>query len=159
LPGVGPKAIQNIEEALALLTFPEPVPAEPTVEPEPEAVAAAEAEPLPEAAVVEPVDIPAGELPVGEKQAPARKDARKHAEEAQEDEGHKDGVSLDELFSIKPEIFQAASTETEEDAADKKKGKKGKKKSVALEFDEERGEVVSRKKHKRGDGDVFGEDW
>ena len=38
------------------------------------------------------------------------------------------------------------------------KGKKGKKKSVELEFDEERGEVVGRKKHKRGD-DPLGEDW
>ena len=153
LPGVGPKAIQNIEEALALLTFPEPVPAEPTVESAPEAVPAAVTESQPEAA-----EVPAGEMPAAEKQAAAKKEARKHVEETQEDEGHKDGVSLDELFSIKPEIFQAATTESEEDSADKKKGKKVKKKSVALEFDEERGEVVSRKKHKRG-GDDFGEDW
>ena len=69
----------------------------------------------------------------------------------------KDGVSLDELFTMKPEIFQTAAGE-EEESADKKKGKKGKKKSVELEFDEERGEVVGRKKHKRGDDDL-GEDW
>jgi len=49
---------------------------------------------------------------------------------------------------MKPEIFQTASTV---EADDKKKGKKGKKKSVALEFDEERGEVVARKVHKRGE--------
>jgi hypothetical protein len=55
---------------------------------------------------------------------------------------------LDELFSMKPEIFQTPAGE-EEDSADKKKGKKGKKKSVELEFDEERGEVVGRKKHRR----------
>ena len=36
----------------------------------------------------------------------------------------------------------------------KKKGKKGKKKSVELVLDEERGEVVGRKKHKRGDSDA-----
>jgi hypothetical protein len=54
---------------------------------------------------------------------------------------------------MKPEIFQTAGAEEED--ADKKKGKKGKKKSVELEFDEERGEVVGRKKHKRGD-DEFG---
>ena len=77
--------------------------------------------------------------------------------EAQEDDEHKDGVSLDELFSMKPEIFQTAGGE-EEESADKKKGKKGKKKSVELEFDEERGEVVGRKKHKRGDDDFSG-DW
>ena len=56
---------------------------------------------------------------------------------------------------MKPEIFQGAGAEEED--ADKKKGKKGKKKSVELVLDEERGEVVGRKKHKRGD-DVFGED-
>jgi len=57
---------------------------------------------------------------------------------------------------MKPEIFQAGAA-TEEESADKKKGKKTKKKSVELEFDEERGEVVARKKHKRGD-DIFGAD-
>ena len=65
--------------------------------------------------------------------------------------------SLDELFSMKPEIFQTAPAE-DDDSADKKKGKKGKKKSVELVLDEERGEVVGRKKHKRGD-DLLGEDW
>ena len=39
-----------------------------------------------------------------------------------------------------------------------KKGKKGKK-SVEYQFDEDRGEVVGRKKHKRGDVDWTGEDW
>lgn len=149
LPGIGPKAIQNIEEALAALTFPEPPPAEPQPAPAPEAVT----EPAAEAAT-EP---PAAEMPVAEKQAPAKKEAKKAAEEA-EDEGHKDGVSLDELFSLKPEIFQTAAVDEDEESKDKKKGKKGKKKGVALEYDEQLGEVVSRKKHKRG-GDDFGEDW
>ena len=36
-------------------------------------------------------------------------------------------------------------------------GKKVKKKGVELVLDEERGEVVGRKKHKRGED--FGEDW
>jgi transcription termination/antitermination protein NusA len=148
LPGVGPKAMQNIEEALDALSFPEALPAEPIAEPvavietQPEAVLAAE--PL----AVE-------EVPVVEKPAPAKKDARKSAEE-EEDEHAKDGVSLDELFAMKPEIFQTAAGE-EEESADKKKSKKGKKKSVELVLDEERGEVVGRKKHKRGDAD-FGED-
>jgi transcription termination/antitermination protein NusA len=95
------------------------------------------------------------EVPVVEKPAPAKKDARKSTEE-EEDEHAKDGVSLDELFAMKPEIFQTATGE-EEESADKKKGKKGKKKSVELVLDEERGEVVGRKKHKRGDDD-FGEE-
>ena len=57
---------------------------------------------------------------------------------------------------MKPEIFQAGPA-TEDESADKKKGKKGKKKSVELVLDEERGEVVARKKHKRG-GDDWGEE-
>jgi N utilization substance protein A len=152
LPGIGPKAIQNIEESLAALTIPEPVPAEPAVEP------VAETEPQPEAVVEAVVDssVPEEEIPLPEKQASAKKDARKHVEE-EEDEGHKDGVSLDELFAIKPEIFQSTGGEEDDESKDKKKGKKGKKKSVELEFDEELGEVVSRKKHKREDGTT--EDW
>ncbi|GAB4448254.1 MAG: hypothetical protein OHK0041_08560 [Anaerolineales bacterium] len=149
LPGIGPKAIQNIEEALAALTFPEPPPAEPQPAPAPEA----ETAPAAEAAA----ELPAAETPAAEKQAAAKKEAKKALEE-EEDEGHKDGVSLDELFSIKPEIFQTAAADDDDESKDKKKGKKGKKKGVALEFDEELGEVVSRKKHKRG-GDDFGEDW
>jgi len=95
------------------------------------------------------------EVPVGEKPAAAKKESKKHVEEPEDDE-HKDGVSLDALFEMKPEIFQSGAAE-EEDSADKKKGKKGKKKSVELEFDEELGEVVARKKHKRGDDDLGGE--
>jgi N utilization substance protein A len=94
------------------------------------------------------------EVPAGDKLA--RKEPRKAAEEVEDDEHAKDGVSLDELFSMKPEIFQTAATEDDE-SGDKKKGKKGKKKSVELEFDEERGEVVGRKKHKRGDDELGGE--
>jgi N utilization substance protein A len=179
LPGIGPKAMQNIEESLAAVTFPEPAPA-PAAQPEPspelatvahlpraqvpgsvdqaqaEAAPVAAAESAPEAVAAVPAEATlVAEAPVAEKQALAKKEPKKHGEEPEDDE-HKDGVSLDELFSMKPEIFQAGAA-TEEESADKKKGKKGKKKSVALEFDEERGEVVARKKHKRGD-DIFGED-
>jgi N utilization substance protein A len=158
LAGIGPKAITNIEERLAAIQFPEPAPAEPVVEAGEEPVAQVETEPQPEAAVAVVETVPVGieAVPVEEKQAPAKKEPKKAGEEPEDDE-HKDGVSLDELFSMKPEIFQTAGGE-EDDSADKKKGKKGKKKSVELEFDEERGEVVGRKKHKRGD-DEFGTDW
>jgi len=159
LPGIGPKAISNIEERLAAIQFPEPPPAEPVAEPVVEPVAEAESQPQAEAPVAVAVTegAPAEEAPVGEKQAPAKKESKVKAVEPQEDDEHKDGVSLDELFTMKPEIFQTPATE-EEESADKKKGKKGKKKSVELVLDEERGEVVGRKKHKRGDDDL-GEDW
>ncbi len=166
LPGIGPKAITNIEETLAALKFPEPAPVEPTAE----AAPAVEPEPQPEpttapvAEVVEAAPIAAApeagkveEIPAGEKPAPAKKEPKAKAGEPEEDDEHKDGVSLDELFAMKPEIFQTGAVD-EDESGDKKKGKKGKKKSVELEFDEERGEVVGRKKHKRGD-DELGGDW
>ncbi len=146
LPGIGPKAMQNIEEALAAIQFPEPPPAEGTAGSVVEAVSQPEA-----------VDesLAMGEIPPAEKQVPAKKDARKVVEE-EEDEHAKDGVSLDELFAMKPEIFQTAG-QADDESSDKKKGKKKKKASVELVLDEERGEVVGRKKHKRGDAD-FGEE-
>jgi N utilization substance protein A len=161
LPGIGPKAMQNIEEQLAAMKFPEPEPVAPA-EPEVEAVAVAEPQPEPTPVVAEAAPIVAEparveEAPAGEKPAPAKKEPKVKAVEPEEDDEHKDGVSLDELFSMKPEIFQTAARE-EDESGDKKKGKKTKKKSVELEFDEERGEVVGRKKHKRGDDDL-GEEW
>lgn len=145
LAGIGGKAITNIEEALAALTFPEPV-AEPKAEEAAETVEA----------VAETA--PVVEEPAAEKPAEKKKEPKRVVEEEEEDgEVSKDGVNLDELFSIKPEMFQSAEG-AEDDSDDKKKGKKGKKKGVALEFDEDLGEVVTRKKHKRGD-DGGGEDW
>ena len=155
LPGIGSKAMQNIEETLAAVQFPEPEVAAPA-EPVAESVAEVESAPVAETAPVVMDLAPAAETPVGEKQAPAKKEAKKSAEE-EEDENAKDGVSLDELFKMKPEIFQT--TAAGDDDADKKKGgKKVKKKGVELVLDEERGEVVGRKKHKRGD-DTFTEEW
>jgi transcription termination/antitermination protein NusA len=160
LAGIGPKAITNIEEQLAAIQFPEPESpvAEPAVE-ESVAEPVAQVEPQLEVVAAAPealVPVSVEEVPVGEKTAPAKKEPKK-AEEQEDDEHAKDGVSLDELFSMKPEIFQTPAGE-EDESADKKKGKKGKKKSVELVLDEERGEVVGRKKHKRGD-DELGEDW
>jgi N utilization substance protein A len=153
LPGIGPKAMQNIEETLASLTFPEPPAAEPVAELQTEPVAQAEVQVDASAPVAESVVVE--EIPAPEKLVPPKKEPRKVVEE-EDDEHAKDGVSLDELFAMKPEIFQAAAGD-EEDTADKKKGKKVKKKSVELVLDEERGEVIGRKKHKRGD-DAFGEE-
>lgn len=147
LAGVGSKAIVNIEESLAALTFPEPVVAEPVKVEEPVVAEIASV------TAAEPVTVE--EIPLEKKQTEGKKDAKKLVEE--EDENAKDGVSLDELFKMKPEIFQTTGV-VEEDADKKKAGKKGKKKGVELEFDEGLGAVVGRKKHKRGD-DVVGEDW
>ena len=136
LSGIGSKAMQNIEESLAALTFPEPTP-EPVMMEEPVAVAETTLEPAVE-----------DEESALKREAEGKKDAKKVVEE--EEEHAKDGVSLDELFKMKPEIFQNAGP-VEEDPNDKKKGKKGKKKAVELQFDEGLGTVVGRKIHKRGD--------
>ena len=91
-----------------------------------------------------------------------KKSRKKDEEELTEDSDLvKDDVSLDELFALK-EMFQTgrvSEDEEEEEPSDgKKKGKKKKKKHVEIEYDEDLGEVVARKKHKRGDDD-FEENW
>jgi N utilization substance protein A len=149
LAGIGAKAIQNIEESLAALTFPEPAPA-------PEVEDSAPAAEIVDAAAE---SAPAEEMLPVEKPADRKKEPKRVVEEPEEDgEVSKDGVNLDELFSIKPEMFQAAEG-ADDDSDEKTKGKKGKKKGVALEFDEKLGEVVSRKKHKRGDEAGDDESW
>jgi hypothetical protein len=59
-------------------------------------------------------------------------------------------VSFEELFKMRTEIV-APVADDEEDVRSKSKNKKGKK-SVEYQYDEARGEIVGRKKHKRGDG-------
>ncbi len=137
LAGVGPKAMQNIQEAIDATAFPEP---EPVITDE-----------IPVEQAGQPVaveEVPAVEA---EAQQEEKGPATKGETAEEEDEHAKDGVSLDELFKLKPEIFQSA-TPTEDESDDKKKGKKKKKKGVELVLDEELGAVVGRKKHKRGDG-------
>jgi len=146
LAGIGSKAIQNIEEVLGALSFPEP-------EPAPEAVKVEEPVAVDTAVVAEPVAVE--EMPATKKPGEGKKEAKKVVEE-EEDENAKDGVSLEDLFKMKPEIFQTPAVAEDDD--DKKKGKKVKKKGVALEFDEDLGAVVGRKKHKRGD-EAGGEEW
>ena len=160
LAGIGPKAIQAIEKAIhetkfgveeAPVEIVEPTPAEvavpvEAVAPAAESVLVAEIE-TPEVIAIEAapeviavegtaVEAPATEAPAsGEEAAPE--------------------ATFEELFKLRPESFKPGA---EEDDKGDKKGKKGKK-SVEYQFDEDRGEVVGRKKHKRGDVDWTGEDW
>ncbi len=143
LAGVGPKAMQNIEDQLAGMKFPE-VEMPPQV---PVESAAAEPAPVTAPEVPVPVEVPEqGAEPAG---------VLEEAKTPLAEENAKDGVSLDELFKM-PEIFQPAD-EDEEDA-EKKKGKAKKKKSVKMEYDEELGEVISHKRHKREDEGLSGEE-
>jgi N utilization substance protein A len=102
-----------------------------------------------EALIEEPVaaaeSAPAAEAePVIE--AVAEPEAVKTAEPEEEEK------TFEELFTLKG--MAVATTAAEEESAEdkKKKGKKGKK-AVEYTFDEDRGEVVGKKKHKRGDDD------
>ena len=161
LSGIGPKTMESIQETLDGLTFPEPVVEEVLEETEAEA-----AEPVEEVPEETPQAEAVTESPEAVEVAEAT-EAVEVAKPEQEDTGEleesdrvKDSVSLDELFALK-EMFQTGGVEVDEEdqTGDKKKGKKRKKKHVEIEYDEELGEVVARKKHKRGDDDGIVEDW
>ena len=130
LSGIGPKAMQSIEKAIAEVKYPELVVVEVPLEvvtevPAVEEQALTEVEPAVESAL----EI---EVPV--------------VEETEEQAAK----TFEEMFTLRPEIIQTAGAADDDDKKDKK-GKK--KKSVALEFDEERGAVVGKKQHKRADGE------
>lgn len=130
LPGIGPKAMQAIQRAVDETSF-----------------AAVEAPAAPESVSEAPAEsaeaLPAETQPEEVESAPLEAEVPPAATVAVEEEN----VSFEEMFKLRPEATRPADEESEES---KKKGKKGKK-SVEYQFDETRGEVVGRKKHKRGD--------
>jgi N utilization substance protein A len=141
LLGIGPKAMQAIQAALANVSFPEP---EKPVEPI-ETEAEAPVEPVAEVAVET--------APVVEEAVPGVDEkAEAAAAEKEEEKDFEKIFSLQNVLAVPP----AAEEESEEER-NKKKEKKTKK-DRELEFDEKRGEVVARKKHKRGD-DASLEEW
>jgi N utilization substance protein A len=145
LSGIGPKAMQAIETALANVTFPEP---EKPVEPI-ETEAEAPIEPVTEVAV-ETAPVAEEAAPVVEEKAEAA--ASVEGAEKEEEKDFEKIFSLQNVLAVPP----AAGEESEEES-NKKKEKKTKK-DRELEFDEKRGEVVAHKKHKRGD-DASLEEW
>lgn len=145
LAGIGPKAMQAIEKAVAeIMVKVEEVEAPAVVEEVPS---------LPEEAAALETAVPVEAEALSETAAEAKVEepvaavAEETAPEA----------TFEELFKLRPETFRPPTSAEEEDKGDKK-GKKGKK-SVEYQFDEDRGEVVGHKKHKRGDADWTGEDW
>jgi N utilization substance protein A len=170
LNGIGPKAMENIENTLAELTFPEPEIEEP-VEPEAEGVE----EPIAEGTEVEQitddetdaavaVDTPQDE--VLEKAEPVAEGEEKIAqvdeavEPSKEEDEEELPSSLEEIFAVQPEAFEVdlSSVEFEEDEEDdadaRKKKKEKKKKYVEMEYDPEQDVVIVKRKRK---GDK--EDW
>jgi N utilization substance protein A len=166
--GFGPKALERVAEFAEVLPelVPEPVeeeepvveqPAEePTVE-EVESAAEVQEEVAPEDGQPE-----ATEAQLEESAAPAVEGEAPKTPEGEEGE---EELSFDEMFAIKPEVFEPeeASEEEEEDSSEegtttdgKKKRKKKVKRFRELEYDPERDVVVAKKKHKR-DGTPWNE--
>jgi N utilization substance protein A len=144
LQGIGPRAMESITELMTRLD--EQLAAEaaaPAKEETPEPEAAAEAP----AAELEPVE---DLLATGE---PTAETVEKPVETAEGEEEK----SLEEIFSLRPEVLEnvAPSEEEEEEGKDKKKGKK-KSKHVEVTYDPDRDLTIATKKHKRSDG---GWDW
>jgi N utilization substance protein A len=146
LSGIGPKAMQSIEKALASISFPEPE--KPVEVPELESVA-----PMEEVAEIAVIQAE----PVLEEIPPAVAEEAQvivPAEETKEAEKDFDKIfSLQNVLAVPP-----APDEESEEEQNRKKEKKAKK-DRELEFDEKRGEVVARKKHKRGDDENVIEEW
>jgi N utilization substance protein A len=145
LLGIGPKAMQAIQTALANVSFPEP---EKPVEPI-ETEAEAPVEPVTEVAV-ETAPVVEEAAPIMEEKA----EAAAPVEEAKKEE-EKD---FEKIFSLQNVLAVPPAAEEESEEERNKKKEKKTKKDRELEFDEKRGEVVARKKHKRGD-DASLEEW
>jgi transcription termination/antitermination protein NusA len=147
LSGIGPKAMQSIESVLAGISFPEPEKPAEAVVVEP----VAQVEELIEAPVAVTEPTPEDLAPVVTEEAEVVAPA---AEEEKEEE-----KDFNKLFSLENVLATPPAAEEESEEERNKKKEKKVKKGRELEFDEKRGEVVARKKHKRGDDDTVLEEW
>lgn len=180
LNGIGPRAMQEINNLMAALDeraaaekealLAQEAAAEVEVE-APAAEAAAPAEPeIEEAEIVEPAPPtaePVEEVPQVEAELEPQlfeaETAEAEVETVEEVAEEEEEPSLDKLFELKPEALEPvifSEDEEEEEVIgagkDKKKGKKKKKKHVQVEYDPDRDTVIVRRKHRR-DGE--GWDW
>jgi N utilization substance protein A len=152
LQGIGPRAMESIQNLMTVLDQQlaeeqaQPVEVEveaPTIETEPEVVV-----PVEEAAAVEPavVEAEAAQPEVAEVEPLAIVEEETEPEKEQ---------TLEEIFSLRPEVLDITTASDEEEldesGKNKKKGKK-KGKHVEVTYDPDRDVNVVRKKHKRGGG-------
>jgi transcription termination/antitermination protein NusA len=187
LDGIGPKAMKEIEEALAKFApaVPEekaPLEAEITAEaPEaaPEALPSEALEPEavePEAVVVEIetpeveqpeiVEAASAEIPLVEgEEAPAEVAIEPVQEGAEGEEEVEEELpsELDKIFALRPDVLDMVAPleedESEEEDELGKKKKKKKKKFVQMEYDPDQGVVVYKKKRKRRGDEGWEGDW
>jgi N utilization substance protein A len=144
LSGIGPKAMQTIQAALANISFPEP-------EKPAEIPLGVNEAPLEESVEATPLPV----MPIAEEPAPIVEEITgtvAPVEETKEED-------FDKIFSLQNVIAVPVAAEEESEEERNKKKEKKAKKGRELEFDEKRGEVVAHKKHKRGDDDSVLEEW
>jgi transcription termination/antitermination protein NusA len=153
IQGIGPKTLEKIEEFGERL--PELVPEEPEPEPEPEAIEEPALEAVEDGEAEEALAPEASETEVAAAEAEIEAAEEEVIEAASEEEPKKKKVesvkSFEELFKLDLEEVEPEPEEFDEDKS-KSKGKKSKK-SRRIEFDEDLGMTVAKKKHKRGDDD------
>ena len=150
LPGVGPKAIENISEVLAAIEFPEveeetEVEAQAEVEEVTEETVEAEDEAVEEEVVEETVEAEA----VVEEAEQAQVESEAELESAEEDDDEEEEeLSMDDIFDVE-NVVPTLKEDDEEDDEFSKSKKQKKKKYVKYEYDDELGEVVAKKRRKR----------
>jgi N utilization substance protein A len=181
ISGIGPKAMEEIKEKIANLTFPAAEPEQEVIEEveqpavELESVAE-EVQPVAEEIVESEQPAPAELVPEAEEpsvegeEAPAVEEPQPElaleaetagpGDQEKEEEPEKP-IDFDEIFALRPEILTMEETEEDEDEEEidqkGKKKKKKKKKFVEVEYDPDRDITVVKRKRKRG-GD-WGDDW
>jgi N utilization substance protein A len=175
LSGVGPKALDEIKSIVSTLEFETPAPeaeaeTEAVVEEQPTeeaaAVMGAVEEAVSEAAAPEVVapEIATTDLVAESTDAVAEAAADAVAEavsETDEEPGAQldveEDATLDQLFALRPEVFDGTREviEEEDDETGDKKGKKGKKakkrRFVEMEYDPDLNEMIVKRKHKNED--------
>jgi transcription termination/antitermination protein NusA len=155
IQGIGPKTLEKIEEFGERLPELVPEEPEPEPEPEPEAIEEPALEAVEDGEAEEALAPEASETEVAAAEAEIEAAEEEVIEAASEEEPKKKKVesvkSFEELFKLDLEEVEPEPEEFDEDKS-KSKGKKSKK-SRRIEFDEDLGMTVAKKKHKRGDDD------
>ena len=180
LNGIGPKSMEEIEAALAKVSFPEaeviepvealPLPEEPEVVEVAAEMAEPQAEVLLESAEMVAVETPTLEaapveaLETAEVQAEPEGAPTAEVElvEAGEEKEEEIPATLDELFTLKPEVFDVDIAEIEDEDEEGETGtgkkKKKKKKFVEMEYDPDKDVVIVKRKRKRA-GSEWDDEW
>ncbi len=185
LSGIGPKAMADIEKALAGLVFEAPEEEAVAVEAEALAPEVAEAaittepiEEIPQEEVIEAepaevaITVPEMEMVEAETfapeqvgveevvEAPAEVVEAVTAEVTEIEIPEEETSSLEEIFALRPDVLEYAEPiydeDEEEEEPGRRKKKKKKKKYVEMEYDPDKDVVVYKKKRKRGEWD---EEW